>query len=725
MDTRNIRIIGRLFHPVLLLAMLLPGPALHAQEGNPPKGDVEIGVRTLAGDRTSSQFNEYRDLTPGLYIQRADLDLEDLFQTKYFLTFQTRQSWQKDQRFLATLGRYGKFGCDVRWDGTPHDFTNSAASLFVSSGPGTFSIPSAVRTNLLSNSASLPQMLAGATPLDLSLERKLGSGVCRVTPSAAWSFYVQYSHDSENGYRPLGTTLNNTTNVLELPEPVDYRTHDVKAGVEYGTSMGGFQAGYAASIFNNQVSALVWDNPFNATNASGNSSQGRLALYPSNTAQNLNFAGAIKLSKSTRLMISISPGWMRQNEAFLPYTINTAVANVPQLPATSLNGRKRTLAANITLTSHPLAQLILTAHYRDYDYMNDTPSLLFPNYVSTDSTLANLARQSLPYGFNRQSAGTTASWLLHKGETVTLGYEFVSMDREHRDVAKSLEHTGSVTVDVNPKKWFSLRTSYQRDERSPESYVTNLEIYPQGGNAAVIPGWQMFDEAARSRNKGSALMQVDASDRLSFSASYDNTQDRYNDSVYGLLGYRALNSSMDATYQLLNNVSLFASYANERYKSDQRSRQYSATNNTSNNDWESYIADDINTLSAGFSVSRFRRKMTFDAFYSLSFAKGQIDNRILGNPSLTGFLVTTAQDYPETGNRFHQLTGALRYQLSNNVYSRVEYQWERYDSTDFQIQSMTPYMGLIDSNTKTSIFLGANVPGYQVHIVSVSLEYRF
>lgn len=725
MNTRNIRTFGRLFQPVLLLPLLLPRPTLHAQEGTPPRGEVEIGVRTLAGDRNSSQFNEYRDLAPGLYIQRADLDLEHLFRTKYFLTFQTRQSWQEDQRFLATLGRYGKFGCDVRWDGTPHDFTNTAATLYTSPGRGVFGMPAAIRANLLSNSASLPQMLAGATPLDVSLQRKLGSGTCRVTPSAGWSFYAQYSHDSENGYRPLGTTLNNTTNVLEMPEPVDYRTHEVQAGVEYGTRKGGFQAGYGASLFHNQVGTLVWDNPFNATDASGAASRGRLSLYPDNTARNLNFAGAIDLSKSTRLMVGISSGWMRQNAPFLPYTINTAVANIPQLPGTSLNGRKRTLAANLTLTSHPLARLSLTAHYRDYDYINDTPSLLFPGYVSTDSSLSTLARQSLPYGFNRQSAGATASWLLHKGETVTLGYEFVSMDRQHRDVAKSLEHTGSVTVDVNPKKWFSLRTSYQRAERAPQSYVTNLEIYPQGGNAAVISGWGMFDQAARSRSKGSALLQVDAGDRLSFSASYDNTQDRYHDSLYGLLGYRALNSSVDATYQLRNNVSLFASYADERYKSDQRSRQYSATNNTSNNDWESYLADDINTVSAGFSVSRFRRKMTLDAFYSLSFAKGQINNRILGNPSLTGFLVTTAQDYPETGNRFHQLTGALRYQLSNNIYSRVEYRYERYDRVDFQIQTMTPYMGLLDTGTKTSIFLGADVPGYQVHIVSVSLEYRF
>jgi hypothetical protein len=100
----------------------------------------------------------------------------------------------------------------------------------------------------------------------------------------------------------------------------------------------------------------------------------------------------------------------------------------------------------------------------------------------------------------------------------------------------------------------------------PQSAVLlfNLELYPNGGNAALPDGFEMFDEAARIRNKGSAMMQVDASDRLSFSGFYETTQDRYYDSLYGLLGYRSLSSGADVSYQLRNGVSLFANYAWER-----------------------------------------------------------------------------------------------------------------------------------------------------------------
>jgi hypothetical protein len=301
----------------------------------------------------------------------------------------------------------------------------------------------------------------------------------------------------------------------------------------------------------------------------------------------------------------------------------------------------------------------------------------------------------------------------------------VDLDRQHRDVAKSLEHTGSITFDVNPKQWFSLRTSYQHSDRNPQAYVLNQELYPRGAMPAVPNGWEMFDEAARVRNHASALIQVDASDRLSLSGWYDNTQDRYHDSLYGLLGYRSVETGMDATYRLRNGISLFADYTFERYKSNQQDRQYSRTNMSPDNDWASYIGDSIHTTSAGISLTQFRRRVTIDAFYSLSFAKDRINNRILGNPSASDFLVTTAQDYPETSNRFHQFTGALRYRLGTNVFAKLEYKWERYDRSDFQIQGMTPDMILYDPKMNTSVFLGADVPPYQVHIVSVSLNYRF
>lgn len=65
---------------------------------------------------------------------------------------------------------------------------------------------------------------------------------------------------------------------------------------------------------------------------------------------------------------------------------------------------------NYTLASNPLPALSLTARYRSYDYNNDTPSLVFPNYVRTDQSLSGLARRNLPYAYSRQNLSLDAIW---------------------------------------------------------------------------------------------------------------------------------------------------------------------------------------------------------------------------------------------------------------------------------------------------------------------------
>lgn len=289
-------------------------------------------------------------------------------------------------------------------------------------------------------------------------------------------------------------------------------------------------------------------------------------------------------------------------------------------------------------------------------------------------------------------------------------------------------------LDLNPKKWLLFRTSYKHAERKPHDYELNEESFPLGeGPTALseLPELRKFDQAARGRDRADALIQIDAGEKWSFSASYGTTQDRYSQSLYGLLRDVNYDFSVDLTYRLHRDVSLFADYTREAYRSNQRSRQRTPlsptapVNDTPNNDWESFARDRIHTWGAGISASAFRRKVELDSFYSLSAAQGSIATRALGSPAIARFLVTKAQDYPNTYNRFHQLTGAVRVQLPRGAFSKFEYRYERYDRADFQIERMKPYMVPLDSTANTSIFLGADVPRYNAHILAVSLEYRF
>src|ERR1035437_4450622 len=219
------------FGSVMFLPLaLLPQPALYAQDQGPQNGDVEIGVRALAGNRSSSQFNEYTDIRPGFFIQRANINLNDLFQKKYFLSCQTRDTLLKNSDYRCATGQYGKFRFEFNWNDTPHDFTNTATTLFTESAPGVFTIPTPERLALQTSAANTPSLLTGAQPLNMSLARKLGSGRLTYTPTAHWTLLLQYSHEAENGFRPLGATTNLYTNTIELPEPIKYDTNNVRLG---------------------------------------------------------------------------------------------------------------------------------------------------------------------------------------------------------------------------------------------------------------------------------------------------------------------------------------------------------------------------------------------------------------------------------------------------------------------------------------------------------------
>lgn len=728
-----VRLLLLIFAAVPLALILLAGQTVYAQQEHGERGYIELGIRQFAGDRRSSKFSEYRHIPGGFFLQRFELHLNSLLSDRFFLYYQTRETLEKDQTHLLDAGKRAKYRFQIRWDQTPHYFTNTAKSFFVQSGPGQFTVPAAVRTRLQTAPAEVTSFLEGAKQLDTRLTRKQGTGTLTVTPRADWTVQFQYFREMQTGVRPFGTTTNSFTHVIELPEPIDYRTHQVSAGTEYAKQDWGVQFGYSASIFKNKVGELVWDNPFRATDALNGGSRGRLDLYPDNSAHNLSIAGAVNLHKSTRVMASIVPGWMRQNDAFLPFTTNTAITDVPSLPAASLHGKKSTLAMNYTLSSSAIPALPLTVRYRSYDYDNDTPSLVFTNYVRADGSLSGVVRSNLPYAFDRKNLEANVSWGFFRKSSFKFGYEWERFDRRHRDVTSSDEHTVGAALDLIPNDRITFRTSYKHANREPDHYEANEESFPLGEPATglgQIHDLRKYDEAARGRNRAEALLQIDPTDTLSLSASYGTTQDNYKQSLYGLLKDVNYSFSFDLTYSPHPLFSVFADYTKERYKYNQRSRQRTPptatapVNDTTNNDWTADMRDLVDTWGAGVEGTGLDNRVRFETYYSLSTAKGTIRTRALGVPGIPGFLVTTAQNYPDTSNRFHQVVGSVRLKFGE-FFPKVEYRFEKYGRTDFQIDRLSPYMGVLDPSTATSIFLGADVPDYRVHIVTVSLGYRF
>lgn len=770
------------------IAVLLFSAVAFSQETTqaPVKGTVEFGARGVWGDVygrpdlpfqpsiTSSKYNEYRDIRNGFFVPRFNMDFDDVLGSKNYFTIKSQSSFYHDQSYLATFGDYGKFKVQFRYDQIPHTFSNTTRTLFTQTAPGVYTFPTTIRQALQAAApTSIQSMLAtqvatGMPFITPGLERKAGAGSVSYSFTENWSMNALFSRENQVGSRPIGLIFNSSPSAsatsgagVELPEPIDYWTNNLKVGTEYGRKDWGVQVGYRGSFFENNISTLTFDNPFRVSNEATNAPlTGRMDLYPDNQQHNVDFAGAFSLAKHVRVIAAISPGWQTQNDKFLPYTSNgvtvgcgtaTGACNTTaSLPAQSLQGSKQTLAVNTTIVAKPYRSLELKAIYRQYDYNNNTPVHAF-QAVMGDSANPTAADENVPWGYNKKNIELSGEYFLGKKNSLKAGYEGEIFDRSHRDVSHSVEHGLFAALDLNPRKDFLFRLSYRHSARHPEEYADEEAETVSGGITNDSIYSRRFDEAARTRDRADILAEYDPTDRLSFSGSFGTVQDNYNQRggvnsaiplnfitgqsyqyyEYGLLKDISYDYTFDANYAATQVVNLFAEYSRERYNRQMASRYRTPGSTTplpldcstsghgcdsANNDWASSTRDFVDTYSGGFDFN-FGKRTWLTTYYTLAAGKGHVLSGALGDPTITTgvnkFLLTgtnAASDYPETVNRSHEVGAILKFKLSKNVTPKFEYRYDQYDNRDYQTTSMTPYMGCVSNLPPAAPTAGCGSP---------------
>jgi len=776
-----------------------------AQENN--HGFVDFGLRYATGDvygrpdlqsgqclgcgtpfdpvLKTSKFNEYRDVRNGFYVRRIDVKFNDILNSKNYFSLKSQSTLYRDQSYLATFGNYGKFIFQFRYDEIPHIYSNTTRTLYTETAPGVWSYPELIRQTLQATpSANLPstintQVVAQSNFLTPSIIRKGGTASFAYNLNPDWRWFGSYFRESERGLRPIGYIMNSSPSAsatsgygVELPEVLNYFNNLVTVGTDYGRHRWAIQGAYIGSFFQNGTKDMVWDNPFRLT-AEGQKDplSGRASLYPNNQANYFSFATGFDLTKYLHIIASITPGWLRQNDAFLPYTTNTTINtcgtsgtqacdSVSALPAQSLHGDKKTLAMNYTVVTTAWKAIELKANYRDYDYHNNTPVLnLTP--VEGDAA-APSPNQNTPWAFHRKNLELTGIWDFAKRSSVKLGYDAEWMDRSQRDAAHSLENSFFAAVDWSPIKDLLFRGSYQHGDRKPDRYQDDNASDPTTGapvscsdttNVSFTANQRClrrFDEAARLLNRADGLVQYSPSDKLTLSAFGGTLQNNFNRQggtnsptalnfltgtaattapyyLYGVIKDISYNYGFDLDYSLSSEVTLFAEYSYERYYKRIISRYRTPVSapatiltcagcDTGNNDWESVTREPVHIYTAG-ADTYFGKKIYLSTYYSLSATKGHVNSRPLGDPTiLTGadtFLLTgtnAAVDYPETVNRLHDVAVIFKYKVTDKFAPRIEYHYQQWDNKDYQTSPMTQYMGCVSAAPPAAPVVGCATP---------------
>ena len=149
-----------------------------------------------------------------------------------------------------------------------------------------------------------------------------------------------------DGQTPFGGTFG-FSNAVELPVPVDTRTTDFQSALEWTNGKAGWRAGLDCSTFDNDTQTVVWDNP--AALRAGH-------LWWTVTGPDVPLARQHPVLRERdrfgqlpghgRATGYVAVGAGKSNEPLLPFTINTALAQVPLSTGTPLEAKHQTTIAH-------------------------------------------------------------------------------------------------------------------------------------------------------------------------------------------------------------------------------------------------------------------------------------------------------------------------------------------------------------------------------------------
>jgi len=757
------------------------------------RAQVEIGDFTISGEAgvtglprgfsgSRAKFEEYRDIPETVVVPEIQLRIERK-QNDFYFDFDTTKPGLDDQYFKVRVGRYGLLDMEFEWDQFPHNFNlDTARTPYGSSnGGGTLTLGSKALGTLgagLGNPASpvFPPtqgtastatcatnpfcnwLIGAAGSEDLSLLNKIARFKLRYTPTPGWTFTGGYWANNNTGKRAFGSLFGSSPgsyNITELPEPIDYQTHNIELGSEYAGQGWSLGLKYNASLFHNSVSTLVWDNPVNlsgvgsacidsknytVTSATGalsspGSCRGRLDLYPSNQAHTFTLTGTARLPVRTHFFGTVSYGWRLQDDDFLPTTINQhadfAVRGLNSKSGcgpggcggptrSSLDGDIRPLMVNLTLVNNFFKGLDLKAYYRLYNLdnrskvvtltdgipINDASTTANPNCGLVAGACADAGHQNNILQYSKNTVGADAGYSFTQWLSAKLGVTWERMHREGRQLSNSNEVGFGPTVDVKPSSSLLLRASYKHFWRSADGYEFDADT-------ANIS--RMVDQAARDRDRVSLFAQLTPWEMLSFHAGFEFTNDRFNKSVLGLQNDSNYSPSVGLIFAPVDWLKLFADYNWDSFSwlldGMQRSSSTQNPNDPATCDancqlrrWNSKGKEQVHTFSIGTDVDLIKNLLAMRINYGFSYGRSNVlgsgSTCLGGTPPTLPFpgsgACTPATDYAPITNLWHELLMRLEYQVHKNIALNFGYYFNHFNTKDKGVDIMQSWMGNYD-----------------------------
>uniref|UniRef100_C6DYX8 TonB-dependent receptor n=1 Tax=Geobacter sp. (strain M21) TaxID=443144 RepID=C6DYX8_GEOSM len=774
-------------------------------------GEVNAGVQQTKIDGASEKFQEYRDLQEGVRLNDFRLKVDGV-DTPYYLDMKVKNLVQEDEFYSVKGGVHGKYNFGLFYDAIPHNF--SKGQLILNNvGGGTFRVADEIQSALQANEVLKSDRGALVNPangmaadagmvnivnnlyrdssntIKYGLKRSKTGFNLDFAPAEDVKVWTKVNSEKRTGTRRInqgtyerwvnGTTP--TTHVddfflaagIELPEVLDYRTTTVSVGTGVYKKKWLADAEYTFTNFENRVDSLVWDNPFrldsaqatNATGGSGNafnrgrSALGQMTLSPDSKSHDIALSGSIELPMHSRFTGNVSYGWVTQDDAFDPITLNTAIV-IPAGDLTSLasrpnslDGKVATLFQSYQLSSKPTDSLAVTAKYRYYDYDNKSDHLNMVGYSAFGDSFWRVFKNDVPgpdapvrneaLSYTRQNAELSADYQVLKPLTVIVEGFWEDWDRQDLRIDGTTEVGVGGGFVYKPTKTAKLKGNYRYGHRTVDGY--------EPGATAANPeavGLQNYDWAERVRHKADLRLQVAPTQAVTVGLNGQYLNDDFGgDNRFGLKKSDAVTGTIDVNYAVSDVVSIYASYAKDYRKGHMKSGAKDdgfdfgdATVDESDvygnfnplNDWNSDTYEKVDTIGLGVTFQVIPEKLTLNTTYNISYSKVDVNTY---NPNAATAVANgyaegaklgnaVAQDWSTITNKYQEVKADLGYSFTKNLKVGATYMYELFMQDDFSNTGAYTAGSTYENSTKY-LYTGANNYSYDAHVFGAYMNYKF
>lgn len=668
---------------------------------------VQFGGRLSSISGDPARFQRYQDIRDGVLLTDARLERADPSEAWLFHVRADNVGW-RDQRFFGDYERTGRFVVSGLWDEIPQFYSVDTKTPYTGSG-GILVLDDATQRAIQNGQANLTAYVPIAPQFELRERRDIGDVRFRATPTPHLDVTAAFTTQRHVGELPWGASFG-FSNDVEVGLPYNSTANDFSLGTEWTNGRQMLRVAYNGSWFDNHDDALTWDSPLRLDDSTSAPGRGRMALWPSNSAQTVSAAGYTKLARRTQLTGFISFGFWSNDEPLQPFTINAALPQLA-LPRSNAAAEAHVFSTNLNFVSRPVTDWRFSARLRRYDYNNETPHDPIPQFINYDTSVTESSTGGPEiYAHDRTTFDADATWSGLPPFALTVGYTRNDGGYDFRIFEDTGENVLRLTADAVGSQWVTFRASYELSSRSGSGL--NEDLLVQIGEQ---PAMRHYDLANRDRNRFTGQVDVVPNDVWTVSASAGFGKDDFDDSFFGLQESTFRVFSLAADYRLPNGLGAGASYNYERYAGLQRSRSASPGQETDpNRDWTADSKERVNYFSIYATPPRIGANTEARLSYDFSHAKGDFLYGVVpGGP------LPPPSQLPEVFNKLQQLHIDVRHRLTNRVAATVSYLYEPFRVFDFAFDR-TVVDGIVQPS---SLVMGYVYRPYTAHSVSFGVRY--